>query len=96
MGANWRSRIIPSTRKLDPHDEEAEGLATAVEELVINFDDDEHEGSTLVGGDLGYMKEKELDVEVTDDEEDVKDGGEACGVKRKRTIRVIIRSRAFL
>jgi hypothetical protein len=82
---------------LYPHDEEVEGLAAAVDELVIDFDDDdEHEGSTLVGGDWSYVKEKEVDIEVTDDEEDERSGVEACGVKRKRTIRVVIRSRAFL
>jgi myosin protein heavy chain len=61
------------------------------ERVVVDLDDDD--GSTLVGGEVG---EKEVDVDVTDDELESGDGGEGCGVKRKRTIRVVIRSRAFL
>lgn len=53
---------------------------------------------TLVDGESGVMKGvKEVDVEITDDESDVeKVEGTGCGVRRKRTIRLIIRSRAFL
>ena len=92
--------------KLDPPCEEEEDLASAAvcekvdsldlverhegeERYVIDLDDDEH---TLVG----EVGEKEIDVDVTDDEaSEVEQEGE-CGIKRKRTIRVVIRSRAFL
>jgi hypothetical protein len=73
-----------------------------IEKVVINLDDDVDDGaSTLIGG-LEYG-DKEIDMEVTDSEgEGDQEQGQGippegdCGVKRKRTIRVIIRSRAFL
>jgi hypothetical protein len=40
-----------------------------------------------------------VEIEVTDDEAssvDENESGDGCGVKRKRTIRVVIRSRAFI
>lgn len=41
-----------------------------------------------------------MEIEITDDEASSVDeseaGGDGCGVKRKRTIRVVIRSRAFI
>jgi hypothetical protein len=39
-----------------------------------------------------------MDVEITDDESKVGDDGDSAvgGIKRKRTVRVVIRSRAFL
>jgi hypothetical protein len=70
-----------------------------IEKVVINLDDDVDDGaSTLVGHEYG---DKEIEMEVTDSEEEQDSGEQAqsleeCGVKRKRTIRVIIRSRAFL
>jgi hypothetical protein len=76
--------------------------------VVLNLDDDDEDyedgASTLVGHDTtGMFGEKEIDMEVTDSEgEDEHHTGrdadqtENNGVKRKRTIRVIIRSRAFL
>jgi hypothetical protein len=70
-----------------------------IEKVVINLDDDVDDGaSTLVGLEYG---DKEIDMEVTDSEDEEQDQEQAqsledCGVKRKRTIRVIIRSRAFL
>jgi hypothetical protein len=69
--------------------------------VYINLDDDDDGASTLVG----HMEygEKEVEMEVDDDEDsgseyeerevEVEDAG---GLRRKRTIRVIIRSRAFL
>jgi hypothetical protein len=69
-----------------------------MERVVLDLDEDDG-ASTLVGHEHenGMYGEKEVEMEVDDseDEEDGRDGGD-CGVKRKRTIRVIIRSRAFL
>lgn len=55
------------------------------------------------GDEATLVDEKELlkEIEISDDEgsdsaEDEKGNADACGVKRKRTIRVVIRSRAFL
>ncbi|KAF2847399.1 hypothetical protein T440DRAFT_520969 [Plenodomus tracheiphilus IPT5] len=71
----------------------------------VYLDLDEHDGSTLIAGsDSGVMQGiKQVDVEITDDEAEDSDGEAedkdpdfGCGVKRKRTIRLIIRSRAFL
>lgn len=69
----------------------------------VDFDDgdDGHDGSTLVG-DTTHVKEKEVDIEVSDYESDdgdiasVVDAAPGGGIRRKRTIRVVIRSRAFL
>jgi myosin protein heavy chain len=62
----------------------------------LDLDDDG--ASTLVGNETGMFGEKEIDMEVTDSEGEgeIESPAEECGVKRKRTIRVIIRSRAFL
>jgi hypothetical protein len=106
---------IPLSKALHPLEEDAEEAEEAhvkdvddkerepqhIEIVNVDFDDDEHDGSTLVGGESGHVKEKEVDIEVTDNESDgdagisrdVDDGG---GIRRKRTIRVVIRSRAFL
>jgi hypothetical protein len=69
-----------------------------VEKVFLDLDDDG--ASTLVGHDheTAMFGEKEIDMEVTDSEGEgeVESPAEECGVKRKRTIRVIIRSRAFL
>lgn len=108
--SHWRSRLSYPV-KLDPTAEEEEDPATAVvntvdkrkdssiefiEKVVLDLDDDG--ASTLVGNETSMFGEKEIDMEVTDsdrdDDEEAK--AEECGVKRKRTIRVIIRSRAFL
>jgi myosin protein heavy chain len=88
---------------LDPLDEVVEDLAKVdsldlvrekdggvLERVVIDLDD-EHDGSTLIGAE-GEVGEKEIEVDVTDDEGEEQE----CGLKRKRTIRVVIRSRAFL
>lgn len=81
--------------KLNPTAEEEEGSAT-IEEVHIDLDED----TTLVDGESGSMKGvKKMDVEISDEEsesEDAVNSGNDCGVKRKRTIRLIIRSRAFL
>lgn len=84
--------------KLDPTAEEEEGPVRVehIEEVVVDLDED----TTLVDGEAGIMKGiKEMEVEVTDDESDTEDAdadNNGCGIKRKRTIRLIIRSRAFL
>jgi hypothetical protein len=90
--------------KLDPMIEEVEDPATAVvnvdeegeiEKVFLDLDDDG--ASTLVGVESGLYGQKEIDMEVTDEESaSEEEREEAGGVKRKRTIRVIIRSRAFL
>jgi hypothetical protein len=90
----------------DDYGEEVKMRGSEKEHLKIvhvDFDDDdEHDGSTLVG-DTTHVKEKEIDFEVSDYESD---GGDIAsivdgatpggGIRRKRTIRVVIRSRAFL
>lgn len=93
--------------KLDPTVEEAEDPATAVDEIKeetsakhiekVFLDLDSDGASTLVGGEPDMVGEKEIEMEVTDSEgeqEQVEQDGP--GIKRKRTIRVIIRSRAFI
>lgn len=57
----------------------------------------------MVGNDEGVrFKEEEVEIDITDNEassgdEDVRDEEVAGGgLKRKRTIRVVIRSRAFI
>lgn len=100
-GGVQRSRF---SKALDPLDEVVEDLAKVdsldlvrekdgMERVIIDLDD-EHDGSTLVGAGEGEgeVGEKEIEVDVTDDEGEEQE----CGVKRKRTIRVVIRSRAFL
>jgi hypothetical protein len=99
----WRSRFLPL--KLSPPVEEEEGLATR----VVEFDDgksaavelervildlDEDAGSR----DVGMQGVKEVDMDITDDESEAGDDGDSAvgGIKRKKTIRVVIRSRAFL
>ncbi|KAH9880990.1 hypothetical protein J1614_001483 [Plenodomus biglobosus] len=78
-----------------------------VEHVYLDLDDDhdDHEGTTLIAGsDEGIMQGiKQMDVEITDNEASDsdaeahdKDPDFSCGIKRKRTIRLIIRSRAFL
>jgi hypothetical protein len=70
--------------------------------VVLDLDHDDDGASTLVGHDhSGMFGEKEVEMEVTDSEGEDNANEELartdeCGVKRKRTIRVIIRSRAFL
>jgi len=64
-----------------------------IERVYVDLDDDD--GSTLVG--VGEVGEKEVEVDITDDEGEGRDGDGGGGrVKRRRTIRVVIRSRAFL
>jgi hypothetical protein len=73
--------------RIDEVDEDVE-----IREVVVETGDFT-DGDTLVDG--GYVKE----VEISDDDDSVQNDevdGEVCGIKRKRTIRVIIRSRAFL
>lgn len=72
-----------------------------IEHMLLDLD--EHDGSTLVGGDeAGVMQGvKTMDMDITDDEDASASASASAnqtggGVKRKRTIRLIIRSRAFL
>jgi hypothetical protein len=46
----------------------------------------------------GMYDGEEMDIEISDDESKVGDDGDSAvgGIKRKRTVRVVIRSRAFL
>lgn len=65
---------------------------------IVEEDDD---NETLVEVDGELYKEKEVEIEVSDSEagsDAESDAGpqDGCGVKRKRTIRVVIRSRAFI
>lgn len=75
------------------------------EDHVEHDDDDgdiEDDNETLVEVDGELYKEKEVEIEVSDSEPpsdtDSDAGGpqEGCGLRRKRTIRVVIRSRAFI
>jgi myosin protein heavy chain len=68
---------------------------------VVEFDVDAAEiadDDTLVGAGECYYKDVEVSESEIGDEERENEGedGGGCGIKRKRTIRVIIRSRAFL
>ena len=63
--------------------------------------EEEDDNETLVEVDGELYKEKEVEIEVSDSEagsDAESDAGpqDGCGVKRKRTIRVVIRSRAFI
>lgn len=72
--------------------EEDEG-AQHIEEIVyLDLDDG---ASTLVGHDH-EVGEKEIEMEVDDSSSEPEGANGECGMKRKRTIRVIIRSRAFI
>lgn len=62
---------------------------------------EEDDNETLVEVDGELYKEKEVEIEVSDSEpesdvESLAGPQDGCGVKRKRTIRVVIRSRAFI
>ena len=62
---------------------------------------EEGEDETLVEVDGELYKEKEVEIEVSDsdpdsDAESVSLPQDGCGLRRKRTIRVVIRSRAFI
>jgi myosin protein heavy chain len=94
----WRSRFLPL--KLSPPVEEEEGLATR----VVEFDDGKSAAVELervildLDEDVGMQGVKEVDMDITDDESEAGDDGDSAvgGINRKRTIRVVIRSRAFL
>jgi hypothetical protein len=63
-----------------------------VERVEMDLDDEDDK-------EMGRMQGvKHVDIEVTDDESEAGDDGDSAvgGIKRKRTIRVVIRSRAFL
>jgi hypothetical protein len=104
-GAKRRSRFKNILGKLDPHDEVVEDLVAAVVNERSERKDGGRKDSASIHHveDVVYLdlddgrtesvgeKEVELDVDSSADE-----GADECGVKRKRTIRVVIRSRAFL
>ena len=73
----------------------------ADEEFPDIAEEEEDDMETLVEIDGELYKEKEVEIEVSDSEagsDAESDAGpqDGCGVKRKRTIRVVIRSRAFI
>jgi hypothetical protein len=95
----WRSRFLPL--RLSPPVEEEEGLATRVVDFDIGKSDAvEVERVVLdLDEDAGTMQGvKEVDMDITDDESEAGDDGDSAvgGIKRKKTVRVVIRSRAFL
>jgi hypothetical protein len=68
---------------------------------IVVEEEEEDDNETLVEVDGELYKEKEVEIEVSDSEagsDAESDAGpqDGCGVKRKRTIRVVIRSRAFI
>jgi hypothetical protein len=67
---------------------------------VLGRDFLEEGDETLVDIDGELYKEKEVEIDVTDSEyeseQEDDEPQQGCGIKRKRTIRVIIRSRAFI
>lgn len=89
---------------MSPTVEVEEGSTTdaVVEKIVIDLDEDDHAlGHGEAGGRMQGVKE--VDLEITDDESEAggdaefdQDAAPGGGIKRKRTIRVVIRSRAFL
>jgi hypothetical protein len=84
--------IPPKGGKALRHDFDV-GADDGVERVEMDLDDDEEDK------DKGRMQGvKHVDIEVTDDESEAGDDGDSAvgGIKRKRTIRVVIRSRAFL
>ena len=67
--------------------------------LDVEGREDDMETLVEVDGELYKQKEVEIEVSGSEPGSDVEsDAGpqDGCGVKRKRTIRVVIRSRAFL
>ena len=99
----WRSRY--PLLKLSPPIEEEEGPATRVVDQgnvveAVELDLDEY--NTLAdavneGAMNGTHGAEEMDIEITDDEDQGGDDDSAVGgIMRRRTIRVVIRSRAFL
>ncbi|KAL1656175.1 class II myosin [Didymella pomorum] len=76
-------------------------LEEGAEENYMEESEVEDDNETLVEVDGELYKEKEVEIEVSDSEPPSDTESEAgqqdgCGVKRKRTIRVVIRSRAFI
>ena len=77
-----------------------DGNGDIVEE--VELDSDEYASlADAVGNHAtedGADRADKMDLEITDDESQVGDDGDSavCGIKRRRTIRVIIRARAFL
>ena len=77
-----------------------DGNGNVVEE--VELDPDEYASlANAVGNhpaEDGVDRADKMDFEITDDESQAGDDGDSAvsGIKRRRTIRVIIRSRAFL
>jgi hypothetical protein len=95
--------------KLSPPLEEEEGFATRVVDDTskrpavtgtVELGLEEYNTLAQVLGEdkVPSHDVEEMDVEITDDEAKVGDDGDSAvgGLKRKRTVRVVIRSRAFL
>jgi hypothetical protein len=102
-GAKRRSRLKQIFGKLDPMSEVEEDLVSAVANGGIMMDKErkdsasvvEHvENMVYVDVDDDKFDEKEVEVEVDSSAEE--DASAEVGIRRKRTIRVLIRSRAFL
>jgi myosin protein heavy chain len=87
---------LPPPSSTNAHQEE--------EVVYLNLDSSHSDDGTLIGHDPDiHVGEKEIEMEIDEDSASQSDSdeqgeqqSEECGVKRKRTIRVIIRSRAFL
>jgi hypothetical protein len=96
--------------KLSPPLEEEEGFATRVVDDIkrpvvtgtVELGEEEYNTLAKVLAEDKIPSTphdvEEMDVEITDDESKVGDDGDSAvgGIKRKRTVRVVIRSRAFL
>jgi hypothetical protein len=82
------------------HLEDIEEVDSVLEKDFLTEEAEAEGEETLVDIDGELYKEKEVEIDITDSEpeSDVEndESQEGCGVKRKRTIRVIIRSRAFI
>ncbi|KAG9193816.1 hypothetical protein G6011_03851 [Alternaria panax] len=69
---------------------------------TVELGEEEFSSLVKVLGDDKSPDVEEMDVEITDDEDESKAGDDGdsavggVGIKRKRTVRVVIRSRAFL
>lgn len=97
-----RNFLLKRVEEVDEKDEDEVMMVPEHVEEVVHIDLDD--GCTLVEGEEQGVKE--VDIEVDDDHDgeeeraettvDGVDSGIDCGVRRKRTVRVVIRSRAFL
>lgn len=82
-------------------DEGADAEYQDIQQQQQQQQEEDDDNETLVEVDGELYKEKEVEIEISDSEPESDVESEAgpqdgCGVKRKRTIRVVIRSRAFI